>query len=83
EEGGTAPAFVWRRLLGMLLRLRGQRPLDGVIWVVPLSRLMNEAQLASDAITARRRFSELMQRLGLSLPVQVMVTCMEDMPGFL
>lgn len=83
EEGGKTPAFVWRRLLGMLLRLRGQRPLDGVIWVVPLARLQDEAQLATDAITVRRRFNELLQRLGLSLPVQVVVTGMEDMPGFL
>lgn len=82
EEGGTAPAFAWRRLLGMLLRLRGQRPLDGVIWTIPLARLLDDAQLAADAIAVRRRFGELLQRLGLSLPVQVLVTGMEELPGF-
>ncbi|MCY1486089.1 type VI secretion protein IcmF [compost metagenome] len=82
EEGGTAPAFAWRRLLGMLLRLRGQRPLDGVIWTLPLARLLDDAQVAADAIAARRRFGELLQRLGLSLPVHVLVTGLEELPGF-
>jgi type VI secretion system protein ImpL len=82
EEGGTVPAFAWRRLLGMLLRLRGQRPLDGVIWTIPLARLLDDAQLAADAIAARRRFGEMLQRLGLSLPVHVLVTGLEEMPGF-
>ncbi len=82
EEGGTVPAFAWRRLLGMLLRLRGQRPLDGVIWTIPLPRLLDDAQLAADAIAARRRFGEMLQRLGLSLPVHVLVTGLEEMPGF-
>ncbi|MDH4584389.1 type VI secretion system protein ImpL [Pseudomonas sp. BN415] len=82
EEGGTAPAFAWRRLLGMLLRLRGQRPLDGVIWTIPLARLLDDVQLATDAIAVRRRFGEMLQRLGLSLPVHVLVTGLEELPGF-
>lgn len=82
EEGGTAAAFAWRRLLGMLLRLRGQRPLDGVIWTIPLARLQDDAQVVADAIALRRRFGELLQRLGLSLPVHVLVTGLEELPGF-
>ncbi|BAU74739.1 type VI secretion system protein [Metapseudomonas furukawaii] len=82
EDGARVPAFAWRHLLGMLLRLRGQRPLDGVIWIIPLARLLDDAQLVADAITLRRRFGELLQRLGLSLPVHVLVTGLEEMPGF-
>ncbi|MNQ27865.1 hypothetical protein D3C85_411320 [compost metagenome] len=82
EEGSSAPAFAWRRLLGMLLRLRGQRPLDGVIWTIPVTRLLDDAQLAADVISVRRRFGELLQRLGLSLPVHVLVTGLEELPGF-
>ncbi|OEC34812.1 type VI secretion system protein ImpL [Pseudomonas cuatrocienegasensis] len=81
EDGGTAPTFVWRRLLGMLLRLRGQRPLDGIIWTIPLARLEDDAQGVADVITLRRRFSELLQHLGLSLPVHVLITGIEDLPG--
>ncbi|MBU1333166.1 MAG: type VI secretion system protein ImpL [Gammaproteobacteria bacterium] len=81
EEGSTAATFVWRRLLGMLIRLRGQRPLDGVIWVIPLSRLEDDAQGMADAIVLRRRFTELLQHLGLSLPVHVLITGLEDLPG--
>lgn len=82
KDGGSAPTFVWRRLLGMLLRLRGQRPLDGVIWSIPLARLQDEAQSAADVIVLRRRFGELLQRLGLSLPVHVLITGLEELPGF-
>lgn len=82
SDGSNASTFVWRRLLGMLLRLRGQRPLDGVVWNIPLSQLQDGAQSAADVIVLRRRFAELMQRLGLSLPVYVLITGFEEMPGF-
>ena len=81
-DGSNASAFVWRRLLGMLLRLRGQRPLDGVIWNIPLTQLQDGAQSAADVIVIRRRFAELLQRLGLGLPVYVLITGLEEMPGF-
>ncbi|MEO9335046.1 type VI secretion protein IcmF/TssM N-terminal domain-containing protein [Pseudomonas guguanensis] len=81
-DGSTASTFVWRRLLSMLLRLRGQRPLDGVIWNIPLGQLQDGAQSAADVIVLRRRFAELLQRLGLGLPVYVLITGLEEMPGF-
>lgn len=82
RDGSNASTFVWRRLLGMLLRLRGQRPLDGVIWNIPLGQLQDGAQSVTDVIVLRRRFAELLQRLGLGLPVYVVITGFEDMPGF-
>lgn len=82
QDNGTAATFVWRRLLGILQRLRGQRPLDGLIWVIPLAQLQNEEQRAADVLVMRRRFAELLQRLGLSLPVHVLVTGLEALPGF-
>ncbi|MGA4532087.1 type VI secretion system protein [Ectopseudomonas chengduensis] len=82
SDGSTASTFVWRRLLSMLLRLRGQRPLDGVIWNIPLGQLQDGAQSAADVVILRRRFGELLQRLGLGLPVYVLITGFEEMPGF-
>ncbi|CAE6923618.1 type VI secretion system protein [Ectopseudomonas khazarica] len=82
SDGGNASTFVWRRLLSMLLRLRGQRPLDGVIWNIPLNQLQDGAQGAADVIVLRRRFAELLQRLGLSVPVYVLISGFEEMPGF-
>ncbi|PTS84371.1 type VI secretion system protein ImpL [Pseudomonas sp. HMWF032] len=82
HDNNTAPTFIWRRLLGILQRLRGQRPLDGVIWVIPLAQLQDEEQLAADVLVMRRRFAEMLQRLGLSLPVYVIVSGLEALPGF-
>ena len=81
-DSSNASTFVWRRVLSMLLRLRGQRPLDGVIWNIPLTQLQDGAQGAADMIVLRRRFGELLQRLGLGLPVYVLITGFEEMPGF-
>lgn len=82
EEGAPATLLTWRRLLSMLLRLRTRRPLDGVIWNIPLQRLGDQAALAQDTLKIRRRFSDLLQRLGLSLPVYVVVSGLEALPGF-
>jgi type VI secretion system protein ImpL len=72
----------WWRLLGLILRLRSKRPLDGVVWLVPVSRLDNLEQAASLGLAARRRFIDLLQRFGLSVPVYVIVTGLEELPGF-
>lgn len=72
----------WWRLLGLILRLRSKRPLDGVIWTVPVSHLSNLEQAASLGLAARRRFIDLLQRFGLSVPVYVIVTGLEELPGF-
>lgn len=82
DEGVTAQVGAWRHLLGLLLRLRSQRPLDGVVWNIPAARLWNSEQALSHGLAARRKFIDLLQRLGLSLPVYVVVTGMEEVPGF-
>lgn len=82
EEGMHLQRGGWWRLLGLILRLRSKRPLDGVIWTVPVSRLANVEQAANLGLAARRRFIDVLQRFGLSLPVYVVVTGMEELPGF-
>ncbi|WP_166220804.1 type VI secretion system protein [Pseudomonas atagonensis] len=82
EEGMHVQRSGWWRLLGLILRLRSKRPLDGVIWMVPASRLVNLEQAASLGLAARRRFIDLLQRFGLSVPVYVIVTGLEELPGF-
>ncbi|NWB26104.1 type VI secretion system protein [Pseudomonas gingeri] len=82
DEGLKLKRGSWWRLLGLILRLRARRPLDGVIWTVSASRLWDDEQAAALGIAARRRFIDLLQRLGLSLPVYVVVTEMEQIPGF-
>jgi len=82
EEGMNLQRGGWWRLLGLILRLRSKRPLDGVIWTVPVSRLGNVELAASLGLAARRRFIDMLQRFGLSLPVYVVITGMEELPGF-
>lgn len=82
SDSSSTPNFAWRRLLSMLLRLRGQRPLDGVIWNIPLDQLQDGTQSTADTVILRRRFGELLQRLGLVIPVYVLITGFEEMPGF-
>ncbi|TBW36690.1 type VI secretion system protein ImpL [Azotobacter chroococcum] len=82
EAGRPSRSGTWWRVLGLLLRLRSSRPLDAVVWVVPAAALLDGEQAVTRGIAARRAFVELLQRLGLSLPVYVLVTGMEEVPGF-
>ncbi len=72
----------WWNLIGLLLRLRSRRPLDGVIWTVAAADLLDADRAATLGLDARRRFIDLLQRLGTSLPVYVLVTGMDEVPGF-
>jgi type VI secretion system protein ImpL len=72
----------WWRLLGLILRMRSKRPLDGVIWIVPVSRIENVELATSLGLAARRRFIDLLQRFGQSVPVYVVITGLEELPGF-
>ncbi|MFJ2363154.1 type VI secretion system protein [Pseudomonas sp. NPDC087697] len=82
DEGLNLQRGGWWRLLGLIVRLRSKRPLDAVIWTVPVSQLSDPEQAASLGLAARRRFIDLLQRFGLSLPVYVVITGMEELPGF-
>ncbi|UWF47097.1 type VI secretion system protein ImpL [Pseudomonas sp. N3-W] len=82
DEGMNLQRGGWWRLLGLILRLRSKRPLDGVVWTVPVSSLVNVEQATTLGLAARRRFIDLLQRFGLSLPVYVVITGMEELPGF-
>jgi len=81
DEGMNLHRGGWWRLLGLIQRLRTKRPLDAVIWTVSASRLGNVEDAATLGMAARRRFIDLLQRFGLSLPVYVVITGMEEVPG--
>ncbi|EIK95427.1 type VI secretion protein IcmF [Pseudomonas sp. M47T1] len=81
QQGFKVQSGAWWRLLGLLVRLRARRPLDGIIWTVDVQHLFDEAAATALGQAARKRFIDLQQRLGLSLPVYVMVTGLEEVPG--
>lgn len=72
----------WASLLGLLLRVKGRRPLDAVIWNISAADLLDSDRAIALGIAARRRFVDLLQRTGLALPVYVVVNGMDEVPGF-
>lgn len=82
DEGMNRQRGNWWRLLGLILRLRSRRPLDAVIWTVPFGKLDDIEHATELSLKARRGFIDLLQRFGLSLPVYVVITGMEQLPGF-
>lgn len=79
---GMKQASGWWNLISLLLRARARRPLDGVIWTIAAADLLDADRSASLGLDARRRFIDLLQRLGITLPVYVVITGMDQVPGF-
>ena len=73
----------WDGLLG-LLRRRRARPLNGVLVNIPMDRLLggNELELEALARQTRQRLLEIHQRLGADLPVYLVLSKADQLPGF-
>ena len=73
----------WQRFLSLLMKYRGKEPLSGVIVTVAADRLREagEAQLERDGGTIRRRIDELMRAVGVRIPVYLLVTKCDLIPG--
>ncbi|STQ90758.1 type VI secretion system protein [Iodobacter fluviatilis] len=78
-DGALAALSAWRRLLGALLRVRGQRPLDAVIWAVSAKQLMNKDTPLD--VTLCKQFQDAQQKLGQTLPVYWLLTGLQDVAG--
>jgi type VI secretion system protein ImpL len=74
----------WAGFLDLLKRYRSRKPLNGIIVAVSLAELgeANEDQAATLAQKIRERVDEAMTRLQVSLPVYVVFTKCDLMPGF-
>ncbi len=88
-DGRTANDAGWRLFLGLLQQHRPQRPLDGVIVTVAAADLLaaresaeQQARLELQAQQLYRKLSEAQSRLGLRLPVYLLVTGCERLEGF-
>ncbi|MDE2366073.1 MAG: hypothetical protein KGM95_03975, partial [Betaproteobacteria bacterium] len=75
------PLSVWRRLLAALLKIRGKRPLDAIIWTLSMNTLMSDEAALAQTVILQRKFADLQQRLGLSLPVYLVLTGAENITG--
>ncbi len=77
----------WRQLLLLLTEHRPIRPIDGVVVAIPCGDFIGPDRLDVDALLAKadqlhRHLLDLQQRLGLKLPVYVVVTKCDWIPGF-
>ncbi|WP_207455962.1 type VI secretion system membrane subunit TssM [Azospirillum sp. SYSU D00513] len=75
---------VWAGLLELLKAHRPRQPVNGVLATVSLSDLTgwSDAERRDHAITLRQRLLELRGRLGLRVPVYLMLTKADLLEGF-
>lgn len=74
----------WTGFLALLKRYRPREPVNGVVVAVPASDLAGSGPTELEAIAqaVRRRLAELGDRLGLNLPVYLLVTKADLIAGF-
>ncbi|MDB4876973.1 MAG: hypothetical protein JWM41_3419 [Gemmatimonadetes bacterium] len=77
----------WNALVTQLQKYRPERPLDAVVLSIPVTDLVGTSRLTRDALGAKAgrigdRLAELQNALSLRLPVYVVVTKCDSVPGF-
>ena len=89
-DAATSNVKGWNYLLKLLRRNRSERPLDGIILTIPCSDLMGGAsqtpefrlRLEQKAQSLYSKLVDAQKRLGLSLPVYILVTKCDEVTGF-
>ena len=84
ESDHQADAAAWLGFLDLLRRFRARQPLNGVIITLSIGDLVhwNEEELGRYAKHVRDRVRELYARLGVRLPIYLMVTKSDLLAGF-
>ncbi len=74
----------WRDFLSLLKTHRSRRPLDGVLLAVSLPDILlqSETERARHIAALRHRLQELTRTCGAELPVYVVITKCDLLPGF-
>lgn len=77
----------WTMILNMLARYRSAKPLNGIILTIPANEIYGKNKLKIEEIKSRaqyisRKLSFAQNYLGLKLPVYVIVTKTDLIPGF-
>jgi len=85
ESDREADAAAWLGFLDLLKRFRPRQPLNGVIVTLSATDLVhwNDEEMARYAAHVRARVGELYSRLGVRLPVYVLVTKADLLAGFM
>jgi type VI secretion system protein ImpL len=85
--GFNADERSWNIILNMLARYRGAKPLNGLILTIPADELYGKNKFPIDEIKKRalfiaRKLNFAQNYLGMKLPVYVVVTKTDIVPGF-
>ena len=77
----------WSLFVNLFQRFRPQRPLDGIIIAMPAKSILDQTFNAKEALTEtaetiHRSIGELQSKLGMALPIYLIITKSEDMAGF-
>ncbi|MCS3420936.1 type VI secretion system protein ImpL [Pseudomonas sp. BIGb0450] len=82
-DGGVDGAG-WSTLLGLLKARRRTRPLNGVVVALSMDTLLHggERDLENEARAVQSRLQEIRQTLHVDLPIYLVVTQADRLPGF-
>lgn len=77
----------WEELIVQLQRYRPERPMDGVVLAIPVSDLVGPRAYSLERLNERgevlnRRLGRLQARLGMQLPIYVVLTQADRLSGF-
>ncbi len=75
----------WESFLTLLAKYRRREPVNGIIVTIAADKLREagEGALADEGLSVRRRIDQLMRVLGAKIPVYVLVTKIDLIPGML
>jgi type VI secretion system protein ImpL len=85
ETHRVADKMAWEGFLELLKRSRPRQPLNGALVTVSITDLLvfDEIQRAQHAATLRARLDEIRTAIGIRLPVYLLLTKCDLLPGFL
>jgi len=85
DSDASTDAAAWQGFLDILRKARPRQPVNGLIVAISISDIMTESEQdrRAHALSIRKRISELYDRLGLRLPVYVVLTKTDLVAGFM
>lgn len=82
DEDKEQDAAGWKNFLGLLQKYRPLQPLNGIIVAIPAPDFTNASKMAEHTRNVKERLAETTNLLGQNLPVYLMVTKADLLPGF-